>query len=438
MALVANYASSEEDLSDSDNDGKAVDDGEPREPKRPTNNGAPTAPPVDDLISDEDEEQLIPLDGVDHHTNGGGGGGKGHLEVDIPGLSTSNSLFSLLPSLTSNDSRGSLAKGGAGFVDENEDLSSIPQAKSSEKADAEAVATHRKKKKKQKEKVKIVLPSLSDLGDASDGEGDEAATARKRFRMDASSRARTSALLSMLPNPVNPVPSKEPERILVPDTVAKRPKAMSTTSSLVPRSVRVAKAASAAEAGDSDSDEDAPAATSFFTLEQEKIEPIMPPSAAASAAELPSQRAGPSRGFVEATPHAEPTGPAAGPSRPSPGALHGAVGYTDAEDLMSNNEALERLAGKHALRNKVEDFHDIVEVNQDNLKADEREWVTKALTEDAADKPGPRCTIKGQTKRKHQITYLAAVAKENEHKLKQQWAQASQNRKAAGAKYGFF
>ena len=432
MALVANYASSEEDLSDSDNEGTAVGDGEPREPKRPLNNGASAngaTTAVDDLISDEDEDQLIPLDGADDHPNGGGA--KGRLEVDIPGLSTSNSLFSMLPSLTSSDSRGSLAKGGAGFVDENEDLSSIPQAKSSEKADAEAVASHRKKKK-QKGKVKIMLPSLSDFGDASDGEGDEAATARKKLRTDAS-RVRTSALLSLLPNPVNPVPSKEPERILVPDAVAKRPKAMSATSSLVPRSVRVAKVAPAALAGDSDSDEDAPPATSFFTLEQEKVEPIMP-----AAAELPFPRPGPSRRFVEATPHAEPSGPAAGPSRPSPGALHGAAGYTDAEDLMSNNEALERLAGKHALRNKVEDFHDVVEVNQDNLKADEREWVTKALTEDAADKPGPRCTIKGQTKRKHQITYLAAVAKENEHKLKQQWAAASANRKAAGAKYGFF
>jgi hypothetical protein len=36
-----------------------------------------------------------------------------------------------------------------------------------------------------------------------------------------------------------------------------------------------------------------------------------------------------------------------------------------------------------------------------------------------------------------QITYLAAMAKENEHKLKEQWAKNAANRKAAGAKYGF-
>lgn len=427
MALVANYSGSEEDLSDSEHEGKTVVAEEPREPKR-LMNGATTAPPVDDLISDEDEDadQLIPRDGSERF---------GLNEEDIPGLSTSNSLFSVLPGFNSNNPRGASSNG---FVDENEDLSSIPQAKSSEKADAEAAASNRKNKK-QNGKVRIVLPSLSHFGDGSDGEDNEATTARKKARMDHS-RDRKNALLSMLPNPVNPVPSKVPERILAPDTVARRPQVMSTTTTtmMVPRSVKAAKTASASAAGDSDSDEDShPSKTmSFFTLEQEKIEPIMP-------AEVPSEiesspRPGPSQRAIEATPYAEPTGPAAGPSRPSPGAFHGAAGYSDAEDVMANNAALERLAGKHALRNKVEDFHDIVEVNQDNLKADEREWVTKALTEDAADKPGPRCTVKGQTKRKHQITYLAAIAKENEHKLKQQWSAASANKKAAGAKYGFF
>ncbi len=37
-----------------------------------------------------------------------------------------------------------------------------------------------------------------------------------------------------------------------------------------------------------------------------------------------------------------------------------------------------------------------------------------------------------------QITYLAAEAKANEHKLKAQWATSAANKRAAGAKYGFF
>ena len=61
----------------------------------------------------------------------------------------------------------------------------------------------------------------------------------------------------------------------------------------------------------------------------------------------------------------------------------------------------------------------------------------KALTEDDADKPGPKNTIKGERKRKHQITYLAAMAKERENELKKQWASSASNRRAAANKYGF-
>lgn len=63
--------------------------------------------------------------------------------------------------------------------------------------------------------------------------------------------------------------------------------------------------------------------------------------------------------------------------------------------------------------------------------------MTKAMTEEDADRPGPKCTIKGQTRKKHQITYLAAMAKENEYKLRQQWANNAAAKKAAGSKYGF-
>ena len=113
--------------------------------------------------------------------------------------------------------------------------------------------------------------------------------------------------------------------------------------------------------------------------------------------------------------------------------------YPDAEDVMSNQAALERLAGKHALKNMgAIATEDMVEVSGESLKGDPREWMVKALTEDETDKPGPRNTIKGRTKAKHQITYLAAVAKENEHKLKADWANAAANKRMAGAKYGFF
>jgi len=113
-------------------------------------------------------------------------------------------------------------------------------------------------------------------------------------------------------------------------------------------------------------------------------------------------------------------------------------------DLMDNTEALERLAGRvrkgRGGQNKVtgKDMipDNIIEVNQGDLTADPNEWMTKALTQDD-NAPGPRCNIGGQTKRKHQLTYLAAMAKQNENELKKQWAENSQSRRAHQSKYGF-
>ena len=59
------------------------------------------------------------------------------------------------------------------------------------------------------------------------------------------------------------------------------------------------------------------------------------------------------------------------------------------------------------------------------------------MSEDMADRPGPKNTVVGNQKRKHQITYLAAAAKENEHKLKATWATSAANRRASAQKYGF-
>ncbi len=106
----------------------------------------------------------------------------------------------------------------------------------------------------------------------------------------------------------------------------------------------------------------------------------------------------------------------------------------------SNQEILEQLAGKAGSKRRraeADGFDQIVDVNFDDIKPDEREWLTKAVTEDDADKPGPKNTIKGERKRKHQITYLAAMAKEREHELKKQWSDSASNRRTAANKYGF-
>ena len=122
------------------------------------------------------------------------------------------------------------------------------------------------------------------------------------------------------------------------------------------------------------------------------------------------------------------------PPRPKPQSSH------HADHLQPSQEALQRLAGAAgSKRRKIEEesLNQIIDVNFDDIKPDEREWLTKALTEDDADKPGPKNTIKGERRSKHQITWLAAEAKQNEQKLKKQWAESASNKRAAGNKYGF-
>lgn len=99
---------------------------------------------------------------------------------------------------------------------------------------------------------------------------------------------------------------------------------------------------------------------------------------------------------------------------------------------------MERLAGKASKRRRGEEegLNQIIDVNYEDIKPDEREWLTKAMTGDV-DKPGPKNTIKGERRRKNQITYLAAAAKEKEHDLKKAWSESAHNRRQAANKYGF-
>lgn len=403
MALVANYSSSEE--SDIEEEEVVT----PPEPSKSQANSSLPSKSNDDIhISDEEDEFQNPGSGILDETS-----------KDIPGLS-SKGLFQSLSAKTKTEE-----KVKKDFVDIEEDLSSIPQANESEKSSAPLKPI---RKKGRKGPVRIMAPSLKDFSAPDDSES--LSRASNKF-----TGAKTkSTLLSILPQPKNAVSqpaAKTTIRSLVPDSVRKRP---------LPTPQNPAKVAKIhpSEASDSE-DEEGP--TSFFTLESEKISE----EAAANAvkAALPRVHANPealepkpspSRSDSDRVlvPEREILAPDVGPSRP----VYPVNAYPDADDLMANTDALERLAGKHALKHA--EGIDVVDVNAKALQADPREWMVKALTEEDADKPGPRNNIKGQTKRKHQITYLAAQAKENEHKLKAQWANSAANKRAAGAKYGFF
>ncbi|XP_012264161.2 proline-rich protein PRCC [Athalia rosae] len=106
-----------------------------------------------------------------------------------------------------------------------------------------------------------------------------------------------------------------------------------------------------------------------------------------------------------------------------------------------DEKAIEYLCGKRGVKRKNKDFDEanIIEINGEDIKPDEREWLVKALTEEPAERPvsmegaGPS----SQSRKKHQITYLAHQAKAMEVELKNQWAQNRVTRKQTQSKYGF-
>jgi len=369
-----------------------------------------------------DEEDIIPsvLDDND-------------ISEDIPGLSSSTSLFNSLPSISSSTA----PLNSKDFVDENEDLSTIPKAKVySEKPDLKAI-----KPKKKKGPIRIMAPSLNSIDDA-----DDEKETRPTVRAPSTQK---SGLFGMLPPPKNSLQTISTTSISVPAPSSSK---SSSSSMMVPRSVskkpvtehkKISVVNRSQGRNDSD-DEDVP----FFTMDaaskiKDKDIAIMKMNVKANPEALhprgiePGSHPSHQFRYNEDEASVEPeysavTAPYP-PPPPQPRSSNG-----DGQ-LQPSQEALQRLAGAASKRRKVEEegFNQIIDVNFDDIKPDEREWLTKALTEDDADAPGPKNTIKGEKKTKHQITWLAAEAKQNENKLKKQWAESASNKRAAGNKYGF-
>lgn len=366
-----------------------------------------------------DEEEIIPsvLDDND-------------ISEDIPGLSSSTSLFNSLPSISTSVAPST----SKDFVDENEDLSTIPEAKIySEKPDLKAI-----KPKKKKGPIRIMAPSLNGIDD-----GDDEKDARPVVRAPSTKK---SGLFGMLPPPKNSLQTASATSLSVSAPSTSKP---STNSLMVPRSVskkplienkRLPPPISRNHGNDSD-DEEVP----FFTMDAAakmkdkdiasiKMNVKANPEALHPRGIEPGSH--PSHQFRydedKASEYSEVTAPYP-PPPPEPRSANGTG------QMQPSQEALQRLAGAASKRRKVEEegFNQIIDLNFDDIKPDEREWLTKALTEDDADAPGPKNTIKGERKTKHQITWLAAEAKQNENKLKKQWAENASNKRATGNKYGF-
>jgi len=116
---------------------------------------------------------------------------------------------------------------------------------------------------------------------------------------------------------------------------------------------------------------------------------------------------------------------------PAPGPTMAAAG-----PLIDSEEAITKLAGKAAKRREFEDMK-IIDINEDQMRGDPNVWLTKAMTEEQAPRPDRKAGPKGLSKSKHQITYLAHLAKERDWELQQEWSTARANKKASQNKYGF-
>ncbi|XP_014477820.1 PREDICTED: proline-rich protein PRCC [Dinoponera quadriceps] len=106
-----------------------------------------------------------------------------------------------------------------------------------------------------------------------------------------------------------------------------------------------------------------------------------------------------------------------------------------------DEKAIEYLCGRRGVKRKDREIDEanIIEINGEDIKPDEREWLVKALTEEPVQRPisMQSCGVNSQSKKKHQITYLAHQAKAMELELKNQWSQNRMTRKQTKSKYGF-
>ena len=459
MALVSYGSSDESDLSENEDkiDKEKVVDG--INVKSNTSSAInEKGTNVCDAISDEEDLFTNSVDDISSSVFEDTGGSINPL---------SNSLFSSLPlQQNQNTSNGHQNPSKNNLhIDEDEDLNTIPEHKvykgetlelKPRKKDQQSVQNSKHPNKSLKKgPVRILAPSLMNERDLEDN-------GPPRKIIAASSKK--SGLLGLLPKPKGLVPSTSSPNDSVSKEKEQNSKEVSVTkvssNPFVPRSVSRKPASNSQKensskkqvpnknSNESDDDSDSEP-TSFFTLEDE---PLPVPSANTNYSDSSSTA---TNTFVHQTDTYTPQSivgnsypqqneeinysgeaiapyPPAGPSLPP------------SQDLMENTEALERLVGKvrkgrggqnkASVREMIPD--NIIEVNQGDLTADPTEWMTKALTEDD-NTPGPRCNIGGQTKRKHQLTYLAAMAKQNENELKKQWAENSQSRRAHQSKYGF-
>lgn len=91
-----------------------------------------------------------------------------------------------------------------------------------------------------------------------------------------------------------------------------------------------------------------------------------------------------------------------------------------------------KLCGKKNSKETIE----LMNVKANDIMGDTKSNLMKQITKEYKP-PSNRDYFGSGSKRKHQITYLAFVAKERDQELRETWAQNKFNKTQARQKYGF-
>ncbi|RZF44701.1 hypothetical protein LSTR_LSTR000653 [Laodelphax striatellus] len=307
--------------------------------------------------------------------------------------------------------------------------------------------------------VKISVPSLIDLDDEEESE-----PVKKKIKPSKSG----SGLFALLPSPKNQFGNQVPRQIarptvkkpdIKPPVVKRKPLPSSTvTSTMKGKSVLSVNYDDSADE-EEDEVENASAAkkVDFFSLDAPKIvaapDVSMPPDMDVDVTLPPvpitPQTSKKTEHLNVGLPNETNNFPSAHYSQPQSDSSQ-KITYDDAssstsyisfdsENVELDQTALQQLCGRKERQKGAANIQ-LIDVSGDEILPDSREWLTKQLTEEQTTvkqrhnkKDGPTT----QQRRKHQITYLAFQAKENELELKNQWANNRLSKKQTQAKYGF-
>lgn len=261
---------------------------------------------------------------------------------------------------------------------------------------------------KEKGKVKIFLPSYKATDDQLEDDNDE-----REFKRFKYSSSRGSALKSLLPPPKH---KSVKTTSFVPD-ILKR-KAESTT---VSRPTNLRPTIKAID----DDDE----SVNFFTFDQDKNDTnnveFRPQAVQANKFETDLIHSRFNDRSIKASFHSSSGDDQSNSSSHRPPAQETA--YQKERKLKYE---IEKKFGE-----EVGDDVRIQEVNIANHLNDNLDYLKTVSEEREVQVKGPAPS--SMAKRKHQITYLAYQAKQNETKLKNEWAQGRINREQSRSKYGF-